>query len=54
MTSTENNNDTVSFFEKNNYFGYDKNNVKFFMQGNLPLMHTNGELVIDKDFSIKL
>ena len=54
MTSTENNSDTIEFFENNNYFGYDKSYVKFFMQGNLPLLLTNGQLVLDKDYSIKL
>ena len=32
MTSEQNNNDTISFFENNNYFGYDKEKVKFFEQ----------------------
>lgn len=54
MTSTENNKETVAFFEKNNYFGYDKSKVKFFTQGNLPLLFTDGQLVLDKDYSIKL
>lgn len=54
MTSTENNADTVEFFENNNYFGYNKNYIKFFMQGNLPLMFNNGKLVVDKDYSIKI
>ena len=54
MTSTENNAETVKFFEEHNYFGYPKGNVKFFMQGNLPLLKRNGDLIIDKDYSIKL
>lgn len=54
MTSTENNKETVSFFENNNYFGYDKKHIKFFVQGNLPLMLTDGELVIDEDYTVKL
>ena len=53
MTSTENNAETVKFFEEHNYFGYPKENVKFFMQGNLPLLKRNGDLIIDKDYSIK-
>lgn len=53
MTSTENNKETVEFFEKQNYFGYPKNSIKFFMQGNLPLLFTNGKLVLDKDYTIK-
>lgn len=53
MTSTENNKETESFFEEHNYFGYPKESIKFFIQGNLPLLFTNGELVLDKDYSIK-
>ena len=54
MTSTENNCSTVNFFEEHNYFGYNKDDITFFMQGNLPLLFTNGKLVIDKDYSIKI
>ena len=32
MTSDKNNNDTVAFFEEHNFFGYDKDYVKFFIQ----------------------
>ena len=53
MTSTENNKVTVEFFEEHNYFGYPKDHIKFFIQGNLPLLFTNGQLVLDKDYSIK-
>lgn len=53
MTSTENNKETITFFEQHKYFGYPKAQVKFFMQGNLPLLFTNGQLVLDKDYSIK-
>lgn len=54
MTSTENNADTVAFFEKNHYFNYPKEYVCFFKQGNLPLMLMDGELVINKDYTVKL
>lgn len=53
MTSRENNKDTVDFLEKHNYFGYDKNSIKLFIQGELPLVDTNGNLVIGKDKKIK-
>lgn len=54
MTSTENNAETIKFFENNDFFGYDKECVKFFTQGDLPLLLKNGELVINKDKTIKL
>ena len=38
MTSKENNDATIEFLEKNNYFGYDKNSVIIFKQGELPLI----------------
>ena len=41
MTSKENNKATVEFFEKNKYFGYQKDkNIFFFIQGELPMMDT--------------
>ena len=54
MTSTENNEKTVSFFEEHNYFGYPKENVKFFKQGNLPLLSEKGKLLIDENYNIKI
>ena len=54
MTSTENNKKTIDFFEEHNYFNYDKDHVKFFMQGNLPLLSEDGKLLIDENFKIKI
>lgn len=54
MTSTENNSDTVNFFEEHNYFGYPKENVKFFKQGNKPLLNEDGKLIVDEKYSIKM
>lgn len=53
MTSRENNDETYNFLEKNNYFGYDKNNVRLFKQGELPLVDVNGKMLIGNDFKIK-
>lgn len=53
MTSTENNEQTISFFESNNYFGYSKDHIKFFKQGNLPLLSEDGKLLVDENFNIK-
>lgn len=46
MTSVQNNNDTIDFLEKHNYFGYDKNHVFFFIQEQLPTVDTNGKLML--------
>ena len=53
MTSRENNKETIDFFEKNNYFGYDKNYVTIFTQSELPLIDVTGKLLIDKNLKIK-
>lgn len=53
MTSKENNEETVEFLEKNNYFGYDKNFVTIFTQSELPLVNEEGKLLIGKDFKIR-
>ena len=53
MTSRENNSKTVEFFEKNDYFGYSKNEVKFFVQGELPMVDTNGKILLDEEGLIK-
>ena len=53
MTSKENNQQTIDFLEKHNYFGYDKNYVTIFTQSELPLVDEKGKLLIGKDFKIK-
>ena len=52
MTSKENNQATVDFFEKNKYFGYEKN-IYFFIQGQLPMVDTEGKILIGEDYLIK-
>ncbi len=54
MTSTENNQKTVEFFEEHNFFGYPKENVRFFNQGNLPLLDEDGKLLVDENYDIKI
>ncbi len=53
MTSKENNEETIEFMEKHNYFGYDKSFVRFFAQSELPLLDINGKLLVGKDMKIK-
>ena len=53
MTSRENNAETEEFLKQNNYFGYDKNAITIFMQGQLPLVSEQGKLLIGKDYKIK-
>ncbi len=49
MTSKQNNQETTKFFEKNNYFGYKKEDIIFFKQGELPVLDEQGKLLLDKD-----
>lgn len=53
MTSNENNDDTVSFLEENNYFGYKKQYVRIFIQDELPLISTEGKMLINEEKTIK-
>ncbi len=53
MTSKENNEETCKFLEKNNYFGYDKESLIIFTQGELPLIDEEGKLLIGKNKKIK-
>ena len=53
MTSKQNNDETIEFMEKHNYFGYDKAFVRFFAQSEMPLVDVNGKLLIGKDMRIK-
>ena len=53
MTSRENNAATVKFFEENNYFGYPKEAIKFFTQGQLPMVGLDGKILLDKDGKVK-
>ena len=52
MTSKENNKDTINFFKENKYFGYEKN-IYFFTQGQLPMIDTEGKILIGEDYLIK-
>ena len=53
MTSEDNNDQTVSFLDEHNYFGYNREKVKFFKQGKVPMVKTDGNIVIDKNKLIK-
>lgn len=52
MTSKDNNEKTVHFFEEKEYFGYPKESIKFFLQGELPLIGENGEILLNENKEI--
>ena len=53
MTSKENNEATTKFFEENNYFGYPKEAIKFFKQGQLPMIALNGKILMEENGLVK-
>ena len=53
MTSEENNEATVNFFKKHNFFGYPESAVTFFKQGKLPMLSTDGKVLLNEDGKIK-
>lgn len=53
MTSFENDLPTKSFFESKNYFGYNKDLIKFFVQDKLPLIDITGNLMLSEIFLVK-
>ena len=49
MTSKQNYDETVSFLEENDFFGYEKEKVGFFEQGELPMLTEEGKILIEND-----
>ena len=49
MTSKQNYKETVTFLEEHNFFGYEKDKIKFFMQGELPMLTEDGKIVIEQN-----
>ena len=54
MTSTENHDATVTFFKKKNFFDYPKEHIIFFKQGNLPIIDTQGKLILEEPYKVKI
>lgn len=53
MTSEENDEQTKSFFEIHDYWGYPKEKIKFFTQGKLPLINTDRKLFLQETYLVK-
>lgn len=47
MTSHQNNQATVDFFEEQNYFNLDKDKIKFFKQDELPMLTPDGKMILE-------
>jgi len=53
MTSEgENDEFTRTFFEENNFFGYNKSDVTFFPQGTLPCMTVAGKVMLETGYAV--
>lgn len=48
MTSEKNNAETFAFFEEMNYFGYDRDHVKFFIQDMAPACDYDGKIFLEE------
>lgn len=53
MTSKENHQETLKFLKEKNYFNYPKESIKFFIQGEMPLIGKNGEFLYNKEGNIQ-
>ena len=53
MTSKSNNDNTIEYFEKNNYFNYPKEKIIFFTQNELCILNEEGKLVLENKYTIK-
>ncbi len=54
MTSDKNDKDTREFFEKHDYFGYDKDYIFFFVQDMAPSVDYNGKLLMEEKHKLSL
>lgn len=54
MTSDKNDEQTRAFFEEHNYFGYDKNYIKFFVQEMVPAVDFEGNVLIESEDSLAM
>ncbi len=54
MTSDKNHEDTVNFFNEHNFFGYNKDYIKFFVQEMAPSCDYNGKLYMEAKDTLSL
>jgi len=51
MTSINNNDETIKYFEKHNYFDYPKNKIKFFKQKEIPILDIKGNCLLKDKYN---
>ena len=54
MTSDKNDTDTRAFFAEHDYFGYDKDYVKFFVQEMVPAVDFEGNVLVEAEDSLAM
>ncbi len=54
MTSEKNNEETIQFWEKYSYFGYDKSYVRFFVQEMVPAVDYEGRIYMEESDKIAM
>jgi UDP-N-acetylglucosamine/UDP-N-acetylgalactosamine diphosphorylase len=54
MTSLENHYQTILYFEKNHFFGLDKNRVTFFQQGMMPAFDIDGKMLLKEKHKLEM
>ncbi len=54
MTSYVNHDETIQFFDDNNYFNYPKEKITFFKQGMLPTIDVNGKIFLQERGKISM
>lgn len=54
MTSEDNHTDTINFFISMDYFGYPKEDIFFFKQGQLPIIDEDGHILLSSPSSINV
>ena len=53
MTGHTNNSAANKFFNENNFFGYPSNSINFFTQDKLPIVDTDGKILLSEPYVIK-
>ena len=54
MTSEKNHKDTTEFFKEKNYFGYDPQYIRFFIQDMAPSVDFNGKVLMESESKISI
>lgn len=54
MTSEKNNKDTTEFFKEKNYFGYDLEYIRFFIQDMAPSVDFDGKVLMESESKISI